>query len=252
MGYLSGEKEYNTFLLADLRAYGFDMDCQDVWMDMTEGRCCCVYLRYYNNLLIYSREDHIDKESLDFILQNHHILVIMGKEKLLSQAKDMIGKDYLSSSKQLYRLPEGTIPGTSLKGEQAVPVKARLEDVDDIYTFLGSIPQISGLYRSKEMIRDRIMRNEGVHLFVRKDGRIISHGNSTTGSDETVMIGGVATDPDFRDRGLASMIVSMLSKIILDQGKIPCLFSGADTQTFFERLGFERLGGWTTLERMTA
>ena len=34
--YLMKEKEYNTFLLADIAAYGFDNPCQDVWMETND------------------------------------------------------------------------------------------------------------------------------------------------------------------------------------------------------------------------
>ncbi|HJA66134.1 hypothetical protein B5F07_07350 [Lachnoclostridium sp. An169] len=257
--YLGAEKEYNTFLLADLKTYGFDSECQDVWMDWEDGRCTCVYLRFYNNLLVYSREGALNPESMEYILKNCQIFVIMGKSGLLSEMGAVFGDRYKSSSKQLYRLgTRENLCGTDRRERQQESadheehcsvVQAGLEDVDDIYEFLGSIPQIRGLYRSKDMIRDRIASRDGTHLIIRRGSRIVSHGNSTTGSDDTVMIGGVATDPAHRRNGYASMVVSRLAEMILEQGKIPCLFSGEGAHAFFERLGFESLGGWMTLER---
>ena len=43
--YLMKEKEYNTFLLADIAAYGFDNPCQDVWMETNDDVCEGIYLR---------------------------------------------------------------------------------------------------------------------------------------------------------------------------------------------------------------
>lgn len=242
--YLSKEKEYNTFLLADLKTYGFDKEFQDIWMEWQDGRCVCVYLRFYNNLLVYSRENIISPDSMDYILKNFQIFVIMGKSSLLSEMKEAVSDSYRSSSKQLYRL------GTREKlCRNSGVIQAGLDDVDEIYEFLGSIPQISGLYRSKDIIRDRIAGRDGTHLIIRKDNKIVSHGNSTTGSEDTVMIGGVATAPVYREKGYASQVVSSLAEIILKEGKIPCLFSGEEAHSFFDRLGFESLGGWMTLER---
>ena len=73
-GYLSQEKEYNTFLLADVNTYGFDTDCQDVWMEWEEGRCTGVFLRFYTNLLVYTQERELNAGSLDFILKNYEII----------------------------------------------------------------------------------------------------------------------------------------------------------------------------------
>ena len=252
LDYLSEEKEYNTFLIADLKTYGFDSSCQDVWMDWEKERCTCVYLRFYNNLLIYSRTGTADPESLDYILKNFQIFVIMGKSSVLWEMREILGNRYQGSSKQLYRLgaKEKLRQGKAEEKDGGeIMMRAGLEDVDEIYEFLGSIPQIRGLYRSREIIRDRIARQEGTHLIIRRDGRIVSHANSTTGSDDTVMIGGVATDPSHRGRGYATQVVSGLAELILEQGKIPCLFSGEGAHAFFDRLGFERLGGWMTLER---
>ena len=60
--YLHDEKEYNTFLIADINGYGFESDCQDVWMDVEGEECKGVYLRFYSNLLVYSKEDTLNIE----------------------------------------------------------------------------------------------------------------------------------------------------------------------------------------------
>ncbi|MBU9739690.1 GNAT family N-acetyltransferase [Diplocloster agilis] len=245
-GYLSKEKEYNTFLLADVNAYGFDADCQDVWMDWEEGRCTGVFLRFYTNLLVYTQEKELNAASLDFILKNHEILVIMGKSSLFAPLETKLEKEYRCCQKQLYRLESREL----LKPHCPEVTQAGVADVDEVFAFLGSIKEISGLYTSKEMIRDRIANQDGIHLMIRKDGRMISHGNSTTGSEHTIMIGGVATEPAYRRQGYASCVVSALCEYILNQGKTPCLFTGEGADALFAGLGFEKLGGWTTLERI--
>lgn len=245
-GYLSQEKEYNTFLLADVNTYGFDTDCQDVWMEWEEGRCTGVFLRFYTNLLVYTQERELNAGSLDFILKNYEIIVIMGKSSLLAPMEAKLEKEYRCCQKQLYRLGSREL----LKTEFREVSQAGGADVDDVFAFLGSIQEISGLYTSKDMIRDRIANNDGIHLIIRKDGRIIAHGNSTTGSEHTIMIGGVATEPAYRRQGYASCVVSALCAHILAQGKTPCLFTGEGADALFTGLGFEKLGGWTTLERI--
>lgn len=243
--YLSEEKEYNTFLLADIAAYGFDNSCQDVWMEIKEGDCVGVYLRFYTNLIVYSRNDGLKQTSLETILKKFPVFVIMGKSSTLKDISRFLTEEYVCSEKQLFRLQTTA----KLQDTFSDVVQAEEKDVDDIFGFLGNIPQIRALYTSKEMIRDRIVSEDGVHLFIRDGKTIISHGNSTTEAEQTVMIGGVATNEMYRKKGYASRVVSALCSYILNRGKTPCLFAQDRLASFFERMGFESLGGWSTLER---
>lgn len=243
--YLAEEKEYNTFLLADIAAYGFDDPCQDIWMETEEGVCEGVYLRFYTNLLVYSQDEGLKQSSIETILKKFPVFVIMGKSSTVKDISKFLAEEYGCSEKQLFRLQ------TTEKLRDTVPdvLQAEEKDVEDIFDFLGNIPQIRALYTSKEMIRDRIVSGDGVHLFMRDGKTIISHGNSTTEAEQTVMIGGVATNEMYRKKGYASCVVSALCSYILNRGKTPCLFAENGLTPFFERLGFESLGGWSTLER---
>lgn len=243
--YLMKEKEYNTFLLADIAAYGFDNPCQDVWMETNEGVCEGIYLRFYTNLLVYCQNEGVKQASLETILKKFPVFVIMGKSSTLKNISKFQAEEYDCSERQLFRLQ------TTARLQNTVHdvLQAEEKDVDDIFDFLGNIPQIRALYTSKEMIRDRIISGDGVHLFMRDGKTIISHGNSTTEAEQTVMIGGVATNEMYRKKGYASCVVSALCGYILSRGKTPCLFAEKNLAPFFEGLGFESLGGWSTLER---
>lgn len=249
--YLEQEQEYNTFLLADIAAYGFENQCQDVWMEWEENTCKGIYLRFYTNLLVYSKDDGLQRSSIQTILKSFPVFVIMGKSSALKDISEFLAEHYCCVEKQLYKLGTTeklyTIEETA--GQSGV-LQAEESDVDDIFHFLGKIPEIRALYTSKEMIRDRIVSGDGVHLFICEDGQIISHGNSTTEAEKTAMIGGLATEEEHRRKGYASKVLSALCRYILARGKTPCLFSDCRLQALFEKLGFECLGGWSTLERI--
>lgn len=51
--YLEQEYVFNTFLLADLRLYGASAPFQDTWADVENGVCRAVYMRFYQNLMVY-------------------------------------------------------------------------------------------------------------------------------------------------------------------------------------------------------
>ncbi len=240
--YLNNEKEYNTFLIADINNYGFESDCQDVWMDVEGEECKGVYLRFYSNLLVYSKEASLNIEIMQDILSEYEIAVIMGKSSLLAPIEDEIGY-FGGGSKHLYRLADEE----KLKPENQDIIQAEITDTDEIFEFLASIPEIRALYTSKDMIHDRIANHDGVHLFIRKDGKIISHGNTTSSSGATVILGGIATAPEFTRQGYAASVTSQLAREVLSLGAVPCLFADESVHEFYDKLGFESLGGWSTL-----
>lgn len=243
--YLKQEQEYNTFLQADVAAYGFDYPCQDVWMEDVNGICKGIYLRFYTNLLVYSKEKITDCTSIETILKNFPVFVIMGKSSVLEDISEYLEEKYHCTEKQLYRL----LTEKDLYPETSDIVRAEEKDVEDIFEFLQKIPQIKALYTSKDMIYDRIVSGDGIHLLIRDGEKIISHGNSTTEADRTAMLGGLATDIMYRRKGYASKVLSALCRYVLNRGKIPCLFSDGELQPFLEKIGFECMGGWSTLER---
>ena len=100
------------------------------------------------------------------------------------------------------------------------------------------------------MIENSIKTGDGVHYFVEENGKIIGHANSTADNPHTVMIGGVATKYEARNKSIAATIVCQLASDILAQGKTPCLFGKDDeTHNLFVGLGCQRYGEWARLER---
>lgn len=259
MEYLKEEAVYNTFLLADIFDFGFNETFQVVYMDEEKGKIKGVYLYFYDNFLLYCKENEVNTEFLEQLFATHMPDVIMGKTENVQKVQSVL-QEYANESlgigsmealgdmesKDLYQFsyPE------ELAEETADIRKAVPEDVDDIFDFLQSIPEIRNLYTSKQMIADRIGKNCGIHYIVRDNGNIIAHANSAAESEFTTMIGGVSTREDCRGRGLASQIVSKLCRDITAKGKQPILFSIRDEEdNLYNRIGFRKIGEWGTLTR---
>lgn len=244
---LKEECVYNTFLIADISRYGFHHDFQDVWMDLEQEQCVAVYLRFYNNLLIYSKNNQVNHEFIDDVLRNNEILVIMGKKTTLQMINDRYAGDYKNSDKYMCVLDNDS----QLIEDEGTVKTAVFADVDDIHSFLMRIKQFKNMYASKAMIEDRIKKNDGKHVFIAVNGRIVSHGNSTASSDHAVMIGGIATDPEHRRRNYASKIVSKLARNPLALNKKMCALCEDNRTLFlFEKLGFIKMGKWSVMEKI--
>ena len=256
--YLKEEAVYNTFLLADIMNYGFDKDFQTVYGEFDEnGNCHGVYLRFYENLIVYTKTD--DKLSSP-VLTNEGTLflnrlfcqwtpaVIMGKADTVCAINSLLDTEkYSYSERPLYLLENDT----SLIDTNDFSIhKGTSKDAEDIYRFLASIDEMKTLYSSKEMIADRLENGDGTHYFIKNGNTLIGHANSAAVSIYTVMIGGVATAVKHRNRTYASALVSALCRDILASGKKPCLFCTRNEEhNLFCRLGFFKAGSFGVLER---
>lgn len=243
ISYLKQEAVYNTFMLADISDFGFDEKFQTVYMDEEEGIIRGVYLCFYKNLILYSRENEVNSSFLEKLFSEFVPDLVMGKTENVECVQKIL-KEYTGESKILYLLDE---PEKLVKEEVKIQ-KAQQEDADEIFDFLQSMPEMRQLYTSKEMIEDRIRKNCGTHYIVKEGGHLVAHANSAAECDFTVMIGGVATAESHRGQKLASQLVSRLSRDILEKGKQPCLFgSRGEEHNLYVRIGFRKAGLWGTL-----
>ncbi|MGC4018505.1 MAG: GNAT family N-acetyltransferase [Muricomes sp.] len=248
MAYLKQEPVYNTFMLADIEDFGFNEKFQTVYMDVEQGECLGVYLCFYNSLILYSKDGNMNIPFLEQLFSWYIPDVVMGKIENVRMVQRVL-PDYHIEARGLYLFKDADC----LVQENPEIRQASGEDIDDIFAFLQSIPELRSLYRSKQMIADRIHNNNGIHCLIRENGKIIAHANSTAECEETVMIGGVAVAPGYRGRGLASQIVSALCRQILAKEKRPCLFcSQEEAHNLYYNIGFRRAGDWGTLTELPA
>ena len=243
--FLKNDMVYNTFILADIDIYGFDKSFQDVYMKNDDrGNCESVYLKFHNNLILAG--DNLDLDFIDSLLKQD-INIVMGKDNLIKQVNEISSDNYIYCTKYMYSLYENK----KLLAMDNNIETATLSDVDDIYEFLQTIEGFENMYKSKDMIINRIKSGEGFHLFLKRDGKIISHANSAAKSEFTTMIGGIATAEDFRGKNLAKEIVSLISKRIILQGRVPCTFCDREkSESFLTDIGFKEVGKWGTLEKI--
>lgn len=245
---LKEEAVYNTFLLADIANYGFDKGFQTVYGDFDEdGSCQGVYLRFYENLIVYTKtSSRIAADFLSELFESWKPAVVMGKADTVKEIHRLLSS-YSYSTRPLYLLDDDTLlmdtDGFSI--QKGVP-----SDAEAIYEFLMSIDEMKTLYGSKEMIEDRLRTGDGTHYFIKENGVIIGHANSAAVSSCTVMIGGVATAVQRRDKKLASALVSTLCQDILATGRKPCLFCTREKEhNLYYNLGFRKAGDWAVMEK---
>ena len=100
--YLEQEYVFNTFLLADLRLYGASAPFQDTWADVENGVCRAVYMRFYQNLMVYG--EAVDGAFVRSLLKRFPISVIMGKQELVERLSGDAGDGYILRCKAFRHL----------------------------------------------------------------------------------------------------------------------------------------------------
>lgn len=243
--YLKQEAEYNTYILADIDDYGFDSEAQTVYVDEDGDSIRGVYLCFYQNFLLYSKDNTINKEFLTELFRDYTADVILGKLECVHQLQELLPA-YTIRSQHLYFLDSPDLLETNESGIE----KAQLDEAGEIFDFIQTIPEIRNLYTSRQMIVDRIAKDVGTHYLIRENGELVAQANSAAACEYTTMIGGVATNENHRGGKMASRIVSRLCRDIIAAGKRPCLFAAdREEHNLYTRIGFTKAGPWGIMVR---
>lgn len=253
MQYVEAEPEYNLFIIGDLERFGLESpDCQ-VFVrdsDKTSGFDWLALL-YQGNFVFYSQSPDFDAGEVAEFFAGQTYGGISGKHSLLLRLEPLIPGRSLTFT-HLARLdtltPLNTQEPDGVMYYQLTPDEA--EALIDLYCqvpeFRVSYPNptqsTADKWRAMELGGDR-----ACGFF--RNGQLISAAGSTAEHSTAAMIIGVATLPDCRGLGLASLAVSRLCQELLDSGKsFLCLFySNPAAGRIYQRIGFREVGAYGML-----
>ena len=144
MQYLKAEPVYHTFLLSDLECYGFEHEFQQVYMQEKEGICEGVVLRYYNNLIL---SEFIEKPECKKIaeLVTSEITTVMGKGENVEQVMRCVDRKWEIIYNTLY--VHQNMKSLEKKGGEIR--REEKKDIERIYEFLMTFPEMRALYAGK-------------------------------------------------------------------------------------------------------
>lgn len=251
MGYCMTEPSINLFIMGDIENFGFNSEFQDVWMQTIDNKLAGVVLRYHDNFIVYSKDLDMDVQEINHLLASLDSKVISGKLSIINLLYPLVAENYNKKEMFFCELKDGS----SLSKEETNIVVAGCEDAMDIAEAYGLISEFKGMYSDDvkeryKQISTRIKRREGIHMFMKENGNIISHGNTTAETGVAGMIGGIFTLPECRRKGLGSKMVEALCTSLLLRGKTACLFfNNPEVGKIYYRLGFKDIDKWAILGR---
>jgi predicted GNAT family acetyltransferase len=246
--YLKKEESINTTLLAYLEKYGFEKDFQACWLQLDDNsyKTIAVILKHFNNLYIYGDGYMFNNEELGVFAAFTGADIISGKMEILSDMALYLDEMVLEPSTHMVFRDE-TIFVKCTDVQKACP-----EDCAELSELIYSIPEFSRFYHSRMEIEQGIKRRMELgicrYFVLKKDGLVISQAYTTIESANYATIGGVVTRPEYRKQGMASLVVSCISRDILDSKKTPNLFySNDEAGRVYSKLGFEATGDYAML-----
>ena len=244
--YVSHEERINLFIIGDVENYGFETDFQDVWFQMNDDKIVAVMLRYYKSLIIYSYENDYNIDEMIDHINSLDIKEISGKkiviDRLLTKYKDF-KKSKETQFCSLKTLKE--IDVLNLKDNKIE--KAEMSDLKDLNDFICSVEDMYTEDYIETKTKQLKEKNTRIY-FIKQDDKIVSTTSTGIETSFLAMVCGTCTDVNYRNQGLATLMTYTLSKELVNEGKIPCLFYSSEVAgRIYKKIGYEIDANWSML-----
>ncbi len=249
--YIEKEPEYNLFIFGDIENFGVDSEDVEVFAYIIDKKYDSLILRYREYYIFYSQIDNYQiSPVIEFIVKNN-VQNLSGKGKALDCIIPLFN---IANSKSTYlsKIESVHIIGSIPRGIQIKEFTE--EDARDIVEFYTTIDEFSSDYIDhKEEQTETVqfgLRKGGRGLGAYYDGELIA--TVMTGAENSVsaMVIGVAVDPQFRQKGIASYLVSDLCQRCLNDGmRFLCLFyDNPKAGSIYRKVGFKEIGTYSIIK----
>lgn len=248
MNLLLEEKEFNLFIIGDIENFGYGEEFQELWGEFDqENQLKAILLRYYGNYIPYAKEEFDVLGFAKIIQEDSKWEMISGKQELLNMFNPYLT---FSKQKELYfsHLIDAAMLPKDLNRDNLQ--QATIEDVEQLSLLLEGIEEFQFNQTSQASFRRKLETKTGRTYFIKEDGRIVSTASTTAENSLSAMVVAVATHPDYRERGYASLCMQTLCHDLLEEGKSLCIFyDNPKAASIYRRIGFEEIGRWSMLYR---
>ncbi|MBQ3331204.1 MAG: GNAT family N-acetyltransferase [Ruminococcus sp.] len=225
---------FYTRILSLYESYGGGYDFVGFWVQEADGKPVSAISRFEDKFSLYLTEDS-DLEEVSAFLRFQgagavmtacgFLLDIEGKRMIEGQVLRYTGEIY-NSDLELYT-PE------------IKPLYALLQSCEsEIFRVPEYMSFLSDVTHRRSLGKCTIL---GTNV----DETLASAVMTVSETEDAVILGAVATHPDFRRRGLSRELVRTLSSKISEQGRAVCVFSASEANTrFYRNSGFEIVAGF--------
>lgn len=241
MEFLNREKEINTFNIMDVRRFGIKNQFLKIYGDMNEeDKIQGLLFKCVNDITFYSY-DKFDLESVCNFIRGINFNELSGKGEHIDMIAEKLG---LSKCRKvnLCRLTSAEKLNNDYKSDLKIR-KINLFNINKIVKLYEQINEFENT--TLQMVRNNLKTGRG--YCIEQDRKIVSMAKTTAENENTAMIIGVGTHPEYRNRGLATQCIQALCRELLSENIIPCLFYDNEIAgEIYLKLGFEKIDVWAT------
>ena len=233
----------SMFIYGDILQNGWETDYQEVWIDRSNKGIDAIYLRYHKNLVIYGINAIEDAEALKTFVHALPIQFLSGCKQHL----ELLGLNTLQTFnfREMYFCECQNLINPHRNNTVIMAEPQHAKAIAEAIIQISEFAEMTSLEERIERITERLSSKKGRAAIILDGDKVIAHANTAVETDHAVMVGAVLTLPAYRNQGLASQVVSTLSKHCLDDGKIPCLFyDNPKAGSIYHRLGYVTFDYW--------
>lgn len=241
-----GDKYVNClYLYMDLIKYGLNKAFISVWVDLNSvGEIKCIVFRYYTGIHIFSKNDKFDMDGVIKIIRKIHPQMINSTRKIIQVLEPYLDNEY----KVDYGCVKSIVHG---KFDVFSEVKsARIKDIPAMAVMLCSDEGIGGSYSIKDMETQLMarMRDNYTRSYVIYSGeKIVAQASTSAEIDTLAVISDVIVDIEYRGRGLAKKLLSVLCNDLIPPKEVFLVCYNPIADRFYEKFGFKTRVEWGKL-----
>ncbi|CAM3682743.1 GNAT family N-acetyltransferase [Erysipelothrix urinaevulpis] len=236
--FLNIEPHANLFLLGDLDAFGFDEMKQTFYGFFKDKELVAVIFTYLDDSIhgvIHEMNQAIIIQLKELIQLNKYAFFNC-TEKTMNHLDGRIDSLILEKRKTIMSV---YTPKSDFKNDDEVFVlnenhSTAIVDLENLCFGLSN--------RSLKQVEDDLFKGNRMSYGMFYDNQLVAIASAVAETDFSVMVVGVATHPDYRNKGFASRVVKKMSDDYYKRGKQAVLFyNNPQAASIYERLGYEPL-----------
>jgi len=245
--YLQKDKVRNIYFYSDISAFGLHSAFQKVWYLEENGVIRAAFLKYYENIMIYSQNQDYDRSYVDKLFVEYNI-----KNANMSYEDYVYLKDIFANS-IVNICTMCTMDNISNTINSEKVVRAIPSDASKIIESISTIEEFasfaSGSFDEKVAKREAGIRTDFQRtFFIEEKGKVISHASTSCMSTNASVVAGVFTLEGYRHKGYAKSVVGTLCNSLISDGKTPLLyFTNPIAGEMYHKLGFKDMDQWVII-----
>ncbi|MCL2719554.1 MAG: GNAT family N-acetyltransferase [Lachnospiraceae bacterium] len=252
LNYLATEPEINMFFIGVIENHCLDSDEVEVFVEENPkiDDWNIVILKYYDNYILYSRDDNFQLKAVVDFLKNDIVDSVNGKSSIIRRIAPFFPRMKVEE-KSLLRLDNLTAAAIDYG-----KVKIRILTPEDagsiIDLYAQNIDYESSFVSNKEKYiaeRRSNLEGNGIAVGLIYKHRLVSVAEISTDNDLTGLIVGIATHPKYYGRGFATQAITALCIEAFRQGKKHiCVFhDNPKITSLLKNIGFEEKSQYALL-----